>query len=131
MLDMQSHIVIRKRSWKSVVLKLIMQQNPYYDSRILNIHPSLLPKFGGTEMYGMHVHEAVISAGENTSGASIYLIDEGYDTGVVIAQHTVDVLPRDTPESLASRIQGIESTFFTNTIRKIISGDIELPNIWS
>lgn len=75
-----------------------------YHGRILNIHPALLPKFGGPGMYGLHVHRALLQAGESYTGASVHLVDEEYDTGPVIAQIRIPVAPEDTPESLAERL---------------------------
>ena len=71
-----------------------------YEGRILNIHPALLPKFGGQGMYGMRVHEAVLAAGERESGATVHLVDEEYDHGRVLAQEKVPVKAEDTPETL-------------------------------
>ena len=75
-----------------------------YKGRVINIHPALLPKFGGKGMYGIHVHEAVIAAGEKKSGATVHYSDSGIDTGKIILQRALDVLPTDTPESLQQRI---------------------------
>ena len=101
----------------------------FYEGRILNIHPSLLPKYGGQGMYGKRVHEAVIAAGDKISGASIHLVEDEYDTGRVIARQTVQVIDEDTPTSLASRIEKIEPEFFVNTLQRIISGDITLSEL--
>lgn len=75
-----------------------------YQGRIINIHPSLLPKFGGKGYYGIHVHEAVIAAEEKESGATVHYVDVGIDTGETILQRKLEVLPGDTPESLQKRI---------------------------
>lgn len=75
-----------------------------YRGRIVNIHPALLPAFGGPGMYGHHVHEAVIRAGVPESGATVHLVDEEYDRGAILAQARVPVLPGDTPEALAARV---------------------------
>ena len=75
-----------------------------YKGRVINIHPALLPKFGGKGMYGIHVHEAVIAAGEKKSGATVHYSDSGIDTGKIILQRELPVLPTDTPESLQQRI---------------------------
>ncbi len=72
--------------------------------RIINIHPALLPAFGGPGMYGRRVHAAVLQAGARESGASVHLVDEVYDRGAVLAQQRVPVLPGDTPDSLAARV---------------------------
>jgi phosphoribosylglycinamide formyltransferase 1 len=75
-----------------------------YRGRILNIHPALLPQFGGKGMYGRRVHEAVLASGVNESGATVHLVDEEYDHGAVLAQARVPVLSGDTPERLAHRV---------------------------
>ncbi len=79
-----------------------------YRSRIINIHPALLPKYGGKGMYGTNVHNAVIESGDKISGASIHLVDEIYDHGAILIQRTVSVSPDDTPESLAARVLKVE-----------------------
>jgi phosphoribosylglycinamide formyltransferase-1 len=91
-----------------------------YSERIVNIHPSLLPKYGGKGMYGDKVHEAVIAAGEKESGITIHRINEKYDDGAIICQKTCPVLPNDTPDSLASRVHDLEYEWFP----KIIEQDI-------
>ncbi len=83
-----------------------------FSERILNIHPALLPAFGGKGMYGMHVHQAVINSGIDQSGISIHLVNEAYDEGDVIFQKSLNVLPNDTPESLAKRIQVLEHKYY-------------------
>lgn len=75
-----------------------------YRGRIINLHPALLPKFGGEGMWGHHVHEAVLAAGEKESGCTIHLVDSGCDTGEILLQKKVPVLPDDSPESLYARI---------------------------
>ncbi len=75
-----------------------------YRDRILNVHPALLPDFGGPGMYGHHVHEAVIRSGATVSGATVHLVDEAYDRGQILAQARVPVLPDDTPATLAARV---------------------------
>ncbi len=79
-----------------------------YRGRIINIHPALLPKFGGPGMYGRRVHEAVLAAGETESGATAHLVTERYDEGSILAQCKVPVLPGDTVETLAARVLGVE-----------------------
>ena len=75
-----------------------------YAGRMINLHPSLLPKFGGEGMYGERVHQAVLAAGETESGCTVHLVDAGTDTGPILLQRKVPVLPGDTPRSLAERI---------------------------
>ncbi|MBQ9909096.1 MAG: phosphoribosylglycinamide formyltransferase, partial [Treponema sp.] len=75
-----------------------------YSGRIINLHPALLPKFGGVGMWGHNVHEAVIASGEKESGCTVHLVDSGCDTGKILVQKRVPVLPGDTPDSLYARI---------------------------
>ena len=79
-----------------------------YRGRIINIHPALLPAFGGRGMYGHRVHEAVLANGASVSGATVHLVDEIYDRGAILAQARVPVLPADTPDTLAERILAVE-----------------------
>jgi formyltetrahydrofolate-dependent phosphoribosylglycinamide formyltransferase len=79
-----------------------------YSGRVINIHPALLPAFGGPGMYGERVHQAVLARGDRESGASVHLVDEEYDRGPVLGQARVPVLPGDTVESLASRVLQVE-----------------------
>jgi len=79
-----------------------------YSNRIVNLHPALLPKFGGKGMWGHHVHEAVLASGDKESGCTIHLVDDGCDTGPILLQRKVPVLPGDTAETLAARISGEE-----------------------
>lgn len=99
-----------------------------YRNRILNIHPGLLPAFGGEGMYGRRVHEAVIAAGVTESGATIHAVDEIYDHGPVIERRTVPVLPGDTAEALEARVAAMEPGFFVETLARIASGDLRLPD---
>jgi len=93
-----------------------------FPNRVLNIHPSLLPKFGGKGMYGHHVHEAVIAAGETESGCSVHEVNEVYDDGRVILQFRCPVLPDDTPETLAARILPLEHAAFPAAIAQVLRG---------
>jgi phosphoribosylglycinamide formyltransferase-1 len=99
----------------------------HFRGRILNIHPALLPKFGGEGMYGIHVHEAVIAAGEKESGVTIHFVDEQYDTGAILAQTRVPVRPDDTPETLAARVLEQEHILYAETLQRIVTGEIPLP----
>lgn len=87
-----------------------------FRGRILNIHPALLPKFGGPGMYGQHVHEAVIAAGEAESGCTVHLVDEEFDHGPVLAQVKVPVLPGDTAKSLAARVLEQEHVLYPKVL---------------
>lgn len=91
-----------------------------YPARIINIHPALLPKFGGKGMYGLRVHDAVIKAGEMESGITIHFVDEVYDNGEIIFQEKVQVQPSDTAESLSKKIQALEHKHFPEVIRSVI-----------
>lgn len=93
-----------------------------YPNKIVNIHPALLPKFGGKGMYGSRVHEAVIAADEKESGITIHYIDEHYDEGNTIFQATCPVLHDDTPESLAARVHQLEYEYFPQVIEAVILG---------
>jgi phosphoribosylglycinamide formyltransferase-1 len=88
-----------------------------YAGRVLNIHPSLLPKFGGQGMYGHHVHEAVLAAGEAESGCTVIIADYDYDHGPTILQERVPVLPGDTPEALAARVFEAECRIYPEAVR--------------
>lgn len=87
-----------------------------YPKAILNIHPALLPKFGGAGMHGHHVHEAVLAAGETVSGPTVHLVNEQYDEGRILAQQTVPVLPDDTAETLARRVLEAEHQLYPKTV---------------
>lgn len=88
-----------------------------YKNRILNIHPALLPSFCGQGMYGMKVHEAVIEYGAKVSGASVHIVDEHYDHGPVVIQHTIKVSDDDTPETLQKKVLKIEHKLFPEAIK--------------
>lgn len=85
---------------------------------IINTHPALLPKFGGKGMYGMNVHRAVIDAHETKSGVTLHYVNEKYDSGDIISQTVVDVLPDDTPEDLCARVQAAEKIQLINVLKK-------------
>jgi phosphoribosylglycinamide formyltransferase-1 len=87
-----------------------------WEGRILNIHPGLLPQYGGPGMYGMHVHRAVLEAGEVESGATVHLVDGEYDHGQILAQMRVPVLPGDTPEALQKRVYTAEMELFPRAL---------------
>lgn len=97
-----------------------------YKHRIVNIHPALLPKYGGKGMYGHHVHEAVITSGDKESGPTVHLVDEIYDNGRILEQVRVPVLPDDTPETLAARVLKEEHKLYPRVIDNLIKGKYEL-----
>jgi len=91
-----------------------------FHRKIINIHPALLPKFGGKGMYGMKVHDAVIEAKENESGITIHFVNNEYDKGEVIAQYRCAVDSSDTPQTLAAKIHELEQLFFPKAIEQVI-----------
>lgn len=97
-----------------------------YADRIINIHPSLLPKYGGKSMYGRAVHEAVLAAGEKVTGVTIHLVNANYDEGRILAQCEVPVQSDDTAETLSARVLAREHGFLVETLREIASGRIRL-----
>ena len=95
-----------------------------FNGRVLNIHPALLPNFGGKGMYGINVHKAVIESKENISGATIHLVNAEYDRGRILQQMEVPVLSNDTAETLAERVLKIEHILYTDTLIKINKKEI-------
>ena len=94
--------------------------------RILNVHPSLLPKYGGQGMYGLGVHEAVLAGGERESGATVHLVVGAYDEGQVLAQERVPVLSGDTPANLQARVLAVEHRIYAATLARVARGEIDL-----
>ena len=90
-----------------------------YHGRIVNIHPGLLPKYGGKGMYGLNVHRAVIEARDKETGVTIHEVDEIYDNGPVVAEERVMVLHEDTPEELAARVLKVEHRFYPQVLKKL------------
>jgi phosphoribosylglycinamide formyltransferase-1 len=99
-----------------------------YRNRILNIHPGPLPDFGGEGMYGRRVHEAVIASGAAASGVTIHLVDEEYDHGPVLARWPVPLEPGETADSLEARVTALEPRLFVETLQKIATGELSLPD---
>ncbi len=91
-----------------------------WPDRIVNIHPALLPKYGGKGMYGMKVHQSVIMSGERFSGITIHMINEEYDKGSIVSQHTCEVKKEDTAETLAERIHQLEHYWYPRIIEKLL-----------
>ncbi|WP_246000590.1 phosphoribosylglycinamide formyltransferase [Pontibacter diazotrophicus] len=100
-----------------LVPKNLLQAFP---NRIINIHPALLPQYGGKGMHGMHVHTAVVEAGEKESGITIHYINEEYDKGAFIRQERCPVLPTDTPEDLAARVLQLEHQYLPLVVEQLI-----------
>lgn len=101
-----------------------------FKGRILNIHPALLPKYGGNGMFGKRVHEEVLKAGERETGVTIHLIDGQYDHGPIIAQEKVPVLAKDSVDSLAEKVLKVEHKLYAATISKVVSGEINLSKFY-
>jgi formyltetrahydrofolate-dependent phosphoribosylglycinamide formyltransferase len=99
---------------------------PRYQGRMLNVHPGLLPQYGGQGMYGHHVHEAVLAAGAAESGCSVIITDHVYDHGPVVLERRVPVLPGDTPETLAARVFEAECEAYPEAVR-IVAAQLESP----
>lgn len=95
-----------------------------FAGRLVNVHPSLLPAFGGRGMYGDRVHAAVLAAGATESGATVHLVDGGYDTGPVLAQARVPVVEGDTVETLRARVQAAEGRLLVETVARLARGDL-------
>ncbi len=95
-----------------------------FPGRIINIHPSLLPKYGGHGMYGSRVHDAVLAAGETETGATVHLVDEEYDQGPILAQKIVPVKPDDTATTLAARVLETEHELLVETLSRMIRCEI-------
>lgn len=93
-----------------------------YHGRMVNVHPALLPAFGGRGMYGMRVHQAVIASGARVSGATVHFVDERYDEGAIVAQWPVPVLPGDTPEMLAARVLAVEHRILPVAVEALARG---------
>jgi phosphoribosylglycinamide formyltransferase-1 len=98
----------------------------HFHGRILNVHPALLPAFGGTGMYGHHVHEAVIASGVRLTGPTVHFVDERFDEGPSIAQAAVPVLPSDTPDELAGRVLEAEHRLYPRVVEAVAAGRIRL-----
>jgi len=90
-----------------------------YPDKIINIHPALLPKYGGKGMYGMCVHEAVVAHRETETGITIHYVNENYDEGRIIFQERCDVLPTDTPEDVAAKVHALEYHYFPEVIEQL------------
>jgi phosphoribosylglycinamide formyltransferase-1 len=100
-----------------------------YRARILNIHPALLPSYGGRGFYGRAVHEAVLVAGDKTTGVTVHLVDERYDRGPIVSQAEAPVLDGDTPDILGRRVLEREHQLYVETLQRIASGEIDLDEV--
>jgi len=97
-----------------------------FEGRVLNIHPALLPKFGGPGMYGHHVHEAVLRTGESESGCTVHFCETEYDRGEIVVQRRCPVLPTDTPDALADRVFELEKEAYPAALRAVLARTV--PN---
>ncbi|HMR01068.1 MAG TPA: phosphoribosylglycinamide formyltransferase, partial [Candidatus Gracilibacteria bacterium] len=97
-----------------------------FPNRIVNVHPALMPKFSGPGFYGQNVHKAVLDAGEKETGCTIHIVDEGVDTGPIIAQEKVTVESGDTPETLKEKVQNLEKKLYPEVIRRFAKGEISI-----
>lgn len=95
-----------------------------YKNKIINIHPALLPKFGGEGMYGLHVHTAVLNAQEKISGATVHMVDEEYDRGRILLQDIVTIDPGETPESLAAKVLKVEHRILPEVVKMFAEGTL-------
>ena len=116
--------LLRKHGIDLVVLAGYLKRIPSkvireYSGRMINIHPALLPAFGGEGMYGTRVHEAVIASGANESGVTVHLVDDEYDRGPIVAQWRVPVEPSDTADKLAARILNVEHVVYPRTVEMV------------
>jgi phosphoribosylglycinamide formyltransferase-1 len=100
-----------------------------YPGRIINIHPALLPKYGGKGMFGNRVHEAVIAAGDPESGITIHHVDENYDEGRIIFQAKCTITEKDTPESLAVKVHQLEYRYFPEVIEQTVTRNSKINTI--
>jgi phosphoribosylglycinamide formyltransferase 1 len=119
---------LRRREIDLIVLAGFLKLVPAsiihaYDHRIVNIHPALLPKFGGAGMYGMNVHRAVVAAGEKETGITIHYVNEHFDKGEVIAQYKTEVLPTDKPEDVERKVRELENKYFGIEVEQLVMGD--------
>jgi phosphoribosylglycinamide formyltransferase-1 len=97
-----------------------------FENRVVNVHPSLLPAFGGQGMFGYHVHKAVLDSGCAVTGVTVHLVDEVYDHGEIIAQQVVPVIKGDTPEMLAQRVLKMEHRLYPSVVRLMAEGRIRI-----
>jgi phosphoribosylglycinamide formyltransferase-1 len=121
-----SNIIVNELSSRGVELIVLagflwlVPQNLIDNFTIINIHPALLPKYGGKGMYGDKVHEAVVANGEKESGITIHYVNDKYDDGQIIFQAKCDVLPGDTPEDVARKVHQLEYQYFPQVIEKVL-----------
>ena len=123
--------VLEKEHAEFIALAGYMKKIPahviqQYQNRIVNIHPALLPSFGGEGMYGRRVHESVLASGVKVSGATVHLVDEEYDRGPILLQKTVTIVSDDTPDSLAAKVLKIEHEIFPRALKAFAEGRVKI-----
>ena len=123
--------VLEKEHAEFIALAGYMKKIPahviqQYRNRIVNIHPALLPSFGGEGMYGRRVHESVLASGVKVSGATVHLVDEEYDRGPILLQKTVTIVSDDTPDSLAAKVLKIEHEIFPLALKAFAEGRVKI-----
>ncbi len=123
--------ILKKHDINIIVLAGYMKKLPvevidFVNGIVLNIHPALLPKFGGAGMFGMNVHKAVIDAKEKQSGATVHLVDSEYDRGKILQQWSVEIDENETADSLAEKVLKVEHKLYTDTLIKLSNGEISL-----
>lgn len=99
-----------------------------FPDKVINIHPALLPKYGGKGMYGAHVHAAVVANNENETGITIHFVNENYDEGQVIFQESVALSKSDTPETVAQKVHELEHAYFPQVIETLLISEESIPN---
>lgn len=122
LIDLKVDLIVLAGYLKLIPAILIEQ----YAQKIINIHPALLPSFGGKGMYGMNVHKAVFSSSAQVSGATVHFVDSTYDTGKIIAQKCVDISDVVTPEEIAERVLAVEHKILPEVIKAFAEGRIQI-----
>lgn len=127
--DREMTLILKNEKVDLIVLVGYMRiLTPYFvgefKGKIINVHPALLPKFGGKNFFGQNVHEAVLAAHETETGMTIHFVEENVDSGKIILQKTCPVLPDDTPETLKDRVQALEKEYYPKVIQMFADGKI-------
>jgi formyltetrahydrofolate-dependent phosphoribosylglycinamide formyltransferase len=115
--------VIAAIGWMFILTPAFIQT---WQNKIINVHPALLPKYGGEGMFGSRVHQAVLDSGDVTTGMTIHVMDEGVDTGRILLQKECDVLPEDTVEMLKTRVQGLEKEWYPHLLQMLHTGEMKV-----
>jgi len=122
--DLEVNLIVLAGYLKLIPNELI----EYFTNRIINIHPALLPSFGGKGMYGMNVHRAVFSSSAKVSGATVHMVDTTYDTGKIIAQKCVDISDVKSPEDIAERVLKIEHQLLPEVVKAFAENRVKLES---